>query len=164
MANQNTHHINRRDFIMKTSAAVAGTGLCICGIGGCATLTGTGSTPQIAKTAIAQVNDELVIDVTKVAELSVVGGAVKIAGKNNIKPIIIARVNESSFVVASLVCPHRGVEMEYENEAMNFSCASLGNSTFKLDGEKVSGPAKNNLQIFSNIFADGKLTISGVIV
>jgi len=165
MREQGDAPVSRREFLVQGSVAVASAGFCVCGLGGCATITGNGATSRLAADAIAKTNDEnIVIDLGKVPTLATVGGAIKVVDRKDVKPIIIARVAEASFVVASIKCPHRGVEVEYHGERKQFVCASIGSSTFGLNGALLSGPAKKPIQIFDNIFADGKLTIRGVAV
>ena len=67
-------------------------------------------------------------------------------------PLIIARTADGTYVVASIECPHRGVEVEYQPEKGEFECASLGSSHFAADGSRLGGPAKQPLRSFRSSF------------
>ena len=164
MREQEDAAFNRREFLVQGSIAVAGASFCLCGLGGCATITGSGATSKLTADALARIDGDIVIDLAKAPELATVGGAAKIVDRKDVKPIIIARVAETSFVVVSIHCSHRGVEVEYQRERKHFVCASIGSSAFGLDGARLRGPAKKPIQSFENTFADGKLTIRGVAV
>jgi Rieske Fe-S protein len=164
MREQEDAAFNRREFLIQGSIAVAGASFCLCGLGGCATITGSGATSKLTADALARTDGDIVIDLAKAPDLAAVGGAAKIVDRKDVKPIIIARVAERSFVVVSILCPHRGVEVEYQHERKHFVCASIGSSAFGLDGARLRGPAKKPIQSFENTFADGKLTIRGVAV
>ncbi|MFA5189667.1 MAG: hypothetical protein WC740_03020 [Verrucomicrobiia bacterium] len=139
--------ISRRKFI--GNAAVAGTGACICGLGGCATFTKVGNTPPIPSDAYTIESNKLTISLEKVAALAKVGGSVKIADVKLPQSLIVARTGDSDYAVVSIKCPHRGAEVEYQHDAKEFRCASLGHSTFKTDGTFIKGFAGKSLTKFT---------------
>jgi len=59
----------------------------------------------------------------------------------------------------SLLCAHRGVEVEYDHEKHNFTCASLGSSKYTLDGDNIDGPAEKPLKNYEAALNDGILMI-----
>ena len=73
--------------------------------------------------------------------------------------IIIAHVEDRRFEIASLLCTHRGVEVEYDPAQMMFICSSLGSSAFTLDGANVSGPAETPLKNYEGVLDEGILMI-----
>lgn len=102
--------ITRRGFI-KGGAATAAAGVCVCGMGGCATLSGVGDTVQInAQSYVIQPNSELHIDLTLTPELAKVGGSVKILDPGLAEPLIVVKVGEAQFAAASIKCTHRGLK------------------------------------------------------
>jgi Rieske Fe-S protein len=146
---------NRREFLGSSAVLVIGTTSCLCGLGGCATFTKNGKTPPIPEDAYsldAEAN-RVDVDLGKVPQLAELGGAVKIRASALPDPLIIARTAEDTYVVASIQCPHRGVEVEYQPEEGGFECASLGSSRFALDGSLQGGPAKEPLRVFPTSLA-----------
>ena len=90
--------MTRREFLTTGGLLLVGAGMGLCGLSGCAAMTGVG---------------------------------------------------ESSFVAASIKCTHRGVEVEYQPGEKRFECASLGSSTYGLDGANLGGMAKTPLKVYS---------------
>jgi len=147
--------INRREFI--ETAALAGA--CACGLTGCATFTKIGDTPPIESGAYkVEQPGKVIVTLNKAPSLAV-GKAVKIVDPSLSDPLIIARVEQDKFVVASLRCTHRGVELEYQADQKRFCCASLGHSRFTLDGHKLGGPAPRPIKTYTASVTDGILTI-----
>lgn len=136
--------INRRKFIK--GVVVAGT--CACGMSGCATFTKTGSTPSIPAGAYTVENKSIKIALDKVPELAQTGGAVKIIDTRLPQPVIVGRSGDADYAVVSIKCPHRGVEVEYKHADKQFRCASIGHSTFAMDGTCKKGMTKKSLSRF----------------
>jgi Rieske Fe-S protein len=144
---------------MVTAIGAAGAGTCVCGLGGgCATFSKVGKTPAIAADAYAVDAKTVRIALEKVPELDKVGGSVKIIDARLPTPIILARTGEADYAAVSLLCPHRGVEVEYQHEQQRFRCASLGHSKFGADGALQKGLANKGLSRFEAKLdsADGK--------
>jgi Rieske Fe-S protein len=144
----------RREFLGQSAVLVIGTTSCLCGLGGCATFTKIGNTPPIPEDAYSfeAEGSRLAIDLSNVPQLAEPGGSVKIRDSALPDPLIIARTAEETYVVASIQCPHRGVEVEYQPERGEFECASLGSSQFATDGSRLGGPAKQPLRSFPTSF------------
>lgn len=129
-----------------SSFGAAGAGTCLCGLGGgCATFTKVGATPVLAPEAYTIAARQLRIDLGRAPALACVGGAAKLLDPRLPTPIIVARTAEADYAAASLLCPHRGVEVEYQHEQQRFRCASLGHSTFGMDGTLKKGFARKGL-------------------
>lgn len=151
--------INRRDFITGLAAAT-GAGACLCGATGCATFTKIGNTPAIATDAYAIDGRTVTVALDKVPKLGTVGGAVKMIDPRLPQPMIIGRIGDSEYAAVSLLCPHRGAEVEYRHEDHQFRCASLGHSTFGTDGARKRGPAKTSLRTFDvKLNPDGRTEV-----
>lgn len=149
--------MTRRDVV--TAIGLAGTGACVCGMNqGCATFTKKGKTPAIAAEAYVIEGNVLRVALDKVPALAVVGGSVKIIDPRLPTSIIIARKGETEYAAVSLLCPHRGVEVEYQHEQRRFRCASLGHSKFGTDGALQKGLADKGLARYEARLdpADGK--------
>ena len=150
-------HMTRRN--MVAAIGMAGAGICVCGLNeGCATFTKKGTTPAIAAEAVVIEGNAVKVALDKVPELDTVGGSVKVIDPRLPTPIIIARKGESEYAVVSLLCPHRGVEVEYQHEQQRFRCASLGHSKFATDGALQKGMADKGLTRYEAKLdpADGK--------
>ena len=144
----------RRQFLGRSAVIVIGTTSCLCGLGGCATFTKIGNTPSIPEDAyeFEAGSNRLEIELGKVPQLAEAGGSVKIRDSALPEPLIVARATDGSYLVASIECPHRGVEVEYQPETGEFECASLGSSQFAADGSRLGGPAKDPLRAFRTSF------------
>lgn len=150
-------HMTRRN--MVAAIGVAGAGICVCGLNeGCATFTKRGRTPAIAAEAVVIEGNAVKVALDRVPELACVGGSVKLLDPRLPTPIIIARKGEGEYAVVSLLCPHRGVEVEYQHEEKRFRCASLGHSKFGTDGALQKGMANRGLTRYEAKLdpADGK--------
>jgi len=139
--------ISRREFV--ESMAVAGAGACLCGLSGCATITGKGNTPEIQPGAYLVEDGKVRITLNQVKELANIGGSAKISDAKLPEPIIIARTGGNQFAAVSIKCPHRGVEVEYDAAQQQFRCASIGHSLFDIKGTFIKGPAKKSLTRYS---------------
>ena len=139
--------ITRREFV--ESMAVAGASACLCGVSGCATITGKGKTPEIQSGAYLVEEGKVRITLNQVKELTNVGGSAKILDSKLPEPIIIARTGNNQFAAVSIKCPHRGVEVEYDAAEQQFRCASIGHSLFDIKGAYIKGPAKKSLTKYS---------------
>jgi len=139
--------IQRREFMAGTAAAVAA-GTCLCGLAGCASITGIGNTPEIPPGAYIIENGKIKIALDQAPSLAKVGGSVKITDPGLPEPLIIAHVTENEYVALSLKCTHRGVEIEYRPQEKILRCASLGHTRYALDGSKIKGPAKGPLKSY----------------
>jgi Rieske Fe-S protein len=138
------NHVTRRKVVSAIGAAGAAT--CICGTqSGCSSFTKVGRTPPIPDDAAVVAEGRLIIDLKKTPQLAEAGGSVKIIDRRLRENLIAARISETEFAVVALLCPHRGVEVEYRHEHGDFRCASLGHSQFQTDGTKIKGLAKKGL-------------------
>ena len=136
--------MTRRSLV--TAIGAAGAGTCVCGLGGgCATFSKVGATPAIAADAYAIETKTLKVTLGKVPPLAAVGGSVKIIDARLPTSVIVARTGEAEYAVVSLLCPHRGVEVEYRPADKQFRCASLGHSKFGTDGALKKGLTKKSL-------------------
>jgi hypothetical protein len=126
--------VTRRDWVGL--ATTAGAGVCLCGCG-CATFSKVGTTPAITADAYTVEGKTLNVLLDKTPALTSVGGAVKMIDARLPMPLLVARTGDATYVVVSLLCPHRHVEVEYQHQDKLFRCASLGHSKFGLDGKLI---------------------------
>lgn len=83
----------------------------------------------------------------------------KILDENIPNPLIVVREGEDAYLAASLRCTHRGVEVAFRPDEGCFQCASLGGSRFSLDGETLSGLAKEPLKRYPAVRQDNTLVV-----
>lgn len=141
--------ITRRNMIAAIGAAGAGT--CMCGMNsGCATFTKVGKTEALAADAYSVKEKSVRVILAKAPALAEIGGAVKLIDSDLPKPIIIGRIGETDYAVVSLLCPHRGAEVEYRHDEKQFRCASLGHSKFSTDGKLKKGMTKKSLVSYTS--------------
>ena len=153
--------ISRKAFLVGgATAAAAAAAACLCTKTGWATISGVGSTPEIAPDAYSIEEDRSIrIRLDKVPKLALVGGSVKILDSSINDSLIVVRETEDVYVAASIKCTHRGVEVEYRANDNCFQCASLGGSRFKTSGEKVRGFAKGPLKTYATSWEDNVLVV-----
>jgi Rieske Fe-S protein len=152
--------INRREFFKKSAATFVVTSTCLCNLNGCATFTKIGNTPEINPDSYTFKDNILTIDLSKEPILNKVGGAVKVKHAGIPNGLIIAHVEDKRYEIASLLCTHRGVEVEYDHAQTGFECASLGSSTYTIEGRNVKGPADKPLKNYEGVLNNGILTIN----
>lgn len=151
------HELSRRRFVKGAVLTVTGT--CVCGIGGCATISGVGNTPPVKQSAYLISENRISVDLNQVPELQKVGGSAKIIDPRLQKSLIVVRTSQDQYIASSIHCTHRGTEVEYHHRESKFQCASLGGSEFHLDGTVIGGPAKGPLQPFQTSLSDKVLLI-----
>lgn len=140
--------VTRRTWVGIASAA--GAGVCLCGgMSSCATFTKVGNATPVPLDTYTLKEKRLTVLLDKIPELAAVGGSVKLMDPQLPTPLMLARTGDSEYHVVSLLCPHRHVEVEYQHKEKHFRCASLGHSTFNLDGSKIKGFSKQGLQSFA---------------
>ena len=81
------------------------------------------------------------------AVLNRIGGGVKIEVDWLDDPVIITRVDETTFAAFSSICTHFGCEVELPNEEGIIDCFCHG-TRFDLRGHLIDGPALSDLPTF----------------
>ncbi|MDJ0739996.1 MAG: Rieske 2Fe-2S domain-containing protein [Gammaproteobacteria bacterium] len=151
--------LGRREFIKQSATAVSAVTACLCGLSGCAAYTKVSNTPAASPAAVTVDRGTLIVNLAKEPHLSEVGGAVKVLHADIPDGVIIARIAQDRYAAVSLLCTHRGVELEYEHPRGHFQCPSLGGSVFALDGANVGGLAGRPLKDYDAIVENGMLSI-----
>lgn len=150
--------MSRRAFIK--GSLLAATGTCVCGMVGYGMYHMMGHTPAIQKQAYFIDGRRVFIDPAKESRLIQMGGSVKMIDPRLNDAMIIAHSSQNQFIAASIHCTHGGIEVEYHHEESLFRCPSIGGSQFKLNGKKISGPAKRDLKQYELIRLDHRLVIN----
>jgi Rieske Fe-S protein len=101
----------------------------------------------------------LVVSLDRVPELSEIGGSVNITSEDLSHSVIIARLDENKYIVASKHCTHKGKELKYDHKDVLFKCSG-GKGKFNIDGSVAGGPPEKPLKIYPYIIEDSKLIIN----
>lgn len=85
------------------------------------------------------------LDVGDYPELATPGGMIALRTTGASKPILVMRIENNSFRVMSLRCPHLGCVVRWDNAIQKLRCPCHG-SEFDDSGKRLKGPAKSGLQ------------------
>lgn len=91
-------------------------------------------------------------------ELASVGGSITLRN-TPVGDILLVRSTEKSYTAINPVCPHKECKVKVKG-AKHIECP-CHKSSFGLNGEYKTGPAKKNLGIYSVNEKNGTLTITG---
>lgn len=122
---------NRREFLV--SASSAGSGLIL-------SLAATNSANSQTKD-----DDEVTLKLDEKSPLNKVGGAYFFDYKGD--KIVVIRKTETEFVAYSAICTHQGGFLKYDEKTQQLVCP-LHFSKFGIDGQRISGPARQPLSGF----------------
>jgi cytochrome b6-f complex iron-sulfur subunit len=124
----------RREFLVKTTATVGGLILSVAGL-------------SDAKAAVKtdDAANDVTVKIDASTNLNKVGGTYTFNYKG--EPIIVVRKSETVFAAFSAICPHKGGPIKYNEKTQQLACPWHG-STFGLDGQRISGPAKQSLSSY----------------
>lgn len=142
--------ISRRGFL-GSSAAVVLPVLC----GACSNPPGP---PIVDLPAVA--NNQIAIPLGSFSELMIVGGSLvgKASGYPN--PIVIAHLDETTFVAFDAICTHQNCTVSYNALNLTVDCPCHGSSYEGRDGSVISGPAPRPLTRFTASSDGTTLTIT----
>lgn len=135
----------RREFLQKASLLL-GAGLCLPAV--LQLLQGCSS-----ETKPTEPGGSVELDLSTVPELQQPGGAVKrtFGTHNGGRPVLIIRLDESTFVVFSTTCTHQGCEVELPQGDF-IPCTCHGARFARTDGRVLQGPAQRPLPRFSSSY------------
>jgi Rieske Fe-S protein len=103
--------------------------------------------------------ETVVIFLDKIPELSAVGESVNIVSDDLSGSIIIARIDENNYVVASNHCTHKGKALNYDHKDCLFRCSG-GKGRFNIDGTIAGGPPEKPLKIYPYTIKNERLMIN----
>ncbi len=119
---------NRREFLVKTTAAVGGLML------------------AFSSTTNAQTEpEEIFVKIDGTSGLSKVGGFQEV--KADAGKIIVVRTSETEYKALRAKCPHKGGPIKFDEAKQTFSCG-WHDSIFDKNGVRTAGPSKENLKSF----------------
>jgi cytochrome b6-f complex iron-sulfur subunit len=137
--------VSRREFIMKSSAALAG--LAVLGAAGCGSVT-------------EPIHAAFTVQLADHPELANVGSITRVFSGGS--PVGISRLGLSSFESFSLVCPHEGQTVGIDTTREDYVCPGHG-ATYDQTGTWIGGAVQTrNLTMYTTTFdpVNGTITIA----
>lgn len=104
--------------------------------------------------------DKVRVKLSQMPEPLPKGGAVYLAGQGLSKPILILRTEDDRYLALANRCTHGGRKLDPVPGEPVLRCCSIGHSTFDLEGNRLSGPAKKPLTCHAVEQSDGDLIIA----
>ena len=74
------------------------------------------------------------------------------------KGMVIAHLDDGSYVAVSSRCTHAGGRLEYKSDQNLFRCLSHG-AKFDIKGQVLNGPAQDSIRVYDVIVEGDKLII-----
>jgi nitrite reductase/ring-hydroxylating ferredoxin subunit len=104
-------------------------------------------------------NGRLLIDLSRVPELSNPGGAIRMEGSNLPDRILVVYGEDEKFRAFRNRCRHMGRRLDPVPGTLNVQCCSISKSTYGYEGNVVYGPAKGPVEVLAVQHTNGKLVI-----
>jgi len=98
----------------------------------------------------------VMLDVSRSAELSKRGGAIRLEGKALPERVLVVHGDDGEIYAYKNRCTHAGRRLDPKTNESKIECCSVGKSTFQYDGELVGGSAKKSIETYS-IERDGNV-------
>lgn len=140
--------ISRRTFLGGGTALVVLPVLC----GGCSDDGAMVDLPAVANNAIVLLLDSFPM-------LAAVGGSVIGKADGHANPIVIARVDGSSFAALDAICTHMQCTVTYNALNLSLDCP-CHHSSYELDGSVITGPAVRPLRNYTTSFDGTTVTVT----
>jgi Rieske Fe-S protein len=102
----------------------------------------------------------LTLAMTKLPELSELGGAVRIEGEILPEPILVVLGEDGNYYAFKNTCTHAGRMIDPVAGTMTLECCSVSSSTFDYQGNVLSGPAEGPLTSYPLTIDSDHLTIN----
>lgn len=106
-------------------------------------------TPDIEPESMTINKDSIIIDLQKSNLLGEVGDAVYVDNEDKSIKIILAHVDNNTYVATSRLCTHGGQALSYIKERGLLQCNSYNHSIFELDGTLWKGPAPGPIKSYT---------------
>jgi len=103
---------------------------------------------------------KICIDLAKVPELAVSGGAIRLEGKGLPVRVLVLCSENNRFRAFKNRCTHMGRRLDPLPDSSAIRCCSVSKSTFDENGEYISGPVQKALTPFEVTVRSDQLEIS----
>jgi nitrite reductase/ring-hydroxylating ferredoxin subunit len=108
-------------------------------------IAGICNTPPLEPGAWKVDGNRLIISAEGLQKVEQPGAAVYMAGNSLSRPVLLIRTNEGKLRAYTSVCTHAKRKLDYFPAENKLRCCSVNHSTFDLNGQKLTGPAKGNI-------------------
>ena len=143
----------RREFLSDVTVTTSLGILGACGVG-CKT---TWSNHDFV-VELASQNQTLSVDLNEYPGLKKPGGYLPISDLAYGLRILLVHSLSGGYLAFSMSCTHKGADVELDENKTGLVCP-LHNSHFSLEGERVSGPARRDLETFEVVVEESALKI-----
>ena len=123
-------------------------------------IVGICETPPLGENLWHNEGNTLRVKVDEVKELRTPLGAIYLKGKGLSNPILIVRDKDGEYRCFNNKCTHMGRKLDPMPEKTVLRCCSVNHSTFDLNGQKLSGPAKGPVKMYEAQMSNGELVIN----
>lgn len=105
-------------------------------------------------------NGKVTVDLARVPELSQKSGAIRLEKKGLPERMLVVHGEDDNYHVFRNKCAHAKRRMDPIPGAGQVQCCSVGKSTFEYDGKRISGSAKNDIQVYPVTVEGEKLVVT----
>lgn len=102
---------------------------------------------------------ELVVDLSRVPELSGPGGGVRFEGSGLPRRVLVVRAADGTYRAFHNRCRHFGRRLDPLPGGSCVQCSSVSKATYDVSGAVLSGPARGPLETYPVEVRDGKLVV-----
>jgi len=105
-------------------------------------------------------DNEIHIDLSRAAELSGAGGAIRLEKKRLSERVLVIRGDDDRFYAFHNKCKHMGRRLDPVPGAGTVQCCSVNKTTYDYEGKLLSGPAKGGVDLFEVRVEGNDLVVS----
>lgn len=105
-------------------------------------------------------NGKIIVDLARAPELGRRNGAIRLEKKNLPERVLVIQGDDGEYYAFKNRCTHGKRRLDPMPAIQQVQCCSIGKSTFDYGGKKISGPAKEDIDIYMMTVEDGKLLIA----
>lgn len=105
-------------------------------------------------------NGKIIVDLVRAPELGRRNGAIRLEKKNLPERVLVIQGDDGEYHAFKNRCTHGKRRLDPMPGIQQVQCCSIGKSTFDYGGKKISGSAKEDIDIYMMTVEDGKLLIA----
>jgi len=105
-------------------------------------------------------NGKIIVDLARAPELGRRNGAIRLEKKNLPERVLVIQGDDGKYYAFKNRCTHGKRRLDPMPGIQQIQCCSIGKSTFDYGGKKISGSAKEDIDIYMMTVEDGKLLIA----
>ena len=104
-------------------------------------------------------NAGLVVNSEGLAGIDNLGGATYLQGNGLEKQLLLAKIGEGDYLAFENKCTHGGRKLNPKADHSGLRCCSVNHSTYDLEGNNLTGPAKGPATRYQTFFENGELKV-----